>query len=506
MQQSDAPKGRIHSIETMGLLDGPGIRTIFFLQGCPLRCAFCHNPDSQALDGGTEMTPREVLEKARKYRSYHGAEGGVTFSGGEPLLQGEFLAECLRLLKNDGFNTCVDTSAFGNPHYYKEIFPNVDTILLDIKAFDDETFQNLVEGPMATLLEFMNDLPENGFRGQIWIRHVMLPGWSDSEEAMDRLVETIRPVAEYVDRIEILPYHVMGIEKYRSLGREYRLEGLPPMDKARAKELMAYANHRFALKRSEWRIERRESDLGNTKGAAGRRYLSRDEVRAMWPTLSGIPLIHDIEAEGLSEVIDNLQFFELDKGSYVFRSGDPAEYMYIICKGHMKIYYNTVDGREQIYYLYQEGDFVGGHNILEDTSYLYMGRALDQCLIAGISKELFNRCLMNNVKIMHRILKKSFERIRWAEELIQRLTTSNSTMKVADLLIRLTETFGQQQDDGSILIELSMNREEMGSFSGMTRETITRKLGEFKDLGYIDYVGNKGLVIRDLKALRAYCF
>ena len=138
--------GRLHSVESMGLLDGPGNRTIFFLQGCPLRCLYCHNPDTITTKGGEEVTPDEILNIARRYRTYHGEEGGVTFSGGEPLLQGEFLYKTLEKLKNDGFNTCVDTSGFGDSKYYSKILPLVDVLLLDVKAFDSESFRKICGG------------------------------------------------------------------------------------------------------------------------------------------------------------------------------------------------------------------------------------------------------------------------------------------------------------------------------------------------------------------------
>ncbi|HHX37060.1 MAG TPA: Crp/Fnr family transcriptional regulator [Clostridiaceae bacterium] len=236
-----------------------------------------------------------------------------------------------------------------------------------------------------------------------------------------------------------------------------------------------------------------------------RRILVEQEVNALWPTIKHIPLMQDLWAMNIPAIITNLRFFELKRGRFVFQSGDPATSMYIICRGHMKIFYNTIDGKEQIYYLYQEGDFVGGHNILEGTSYLYTGETLDDCLVAEISKDIFDRYLSHNIAIMRRILHKSFERIRWAEDLIQRLATKNTAMKVADLLLRLKENYGYRTPEG-IRIELNINREEMGNFSGITRETITRKLGEFKDLGYIDYIGNKVILIKDLEALRNYCF
>ena len=161
-------RGYVHSIETMGLVDGPGTRTVFFLQGCPLRCAYCHNPDTQRRAGGEPYTPEQILEVAKRYRSYYGQEGGVTFSGGEPLLQGEFLAACLQILKREGYNTCIDTSGFGNPKYYQQILPLVDTLILDVKAFDRASFAELtmVDG-FQTYLQFLASLEDSGFEGQI---------------------------------------------------------------------------------------------------------------------------------------------------------------------------------------------------------------------------------------------------------------------------------------------------------------------------------------------------
>lgn len=251
-------QGFVHSIETMGLVDGPGTRTIFFLQGCPLRCAYCHNPDTQKAVGGEAMTPERIVEIAGRYRSYHGEEGGVTFSGGEPLLQGEFVYACLKLLKREGYNTCVDTSGFGNPRYYSKILPLVDTLILDVKAFDAASFEELtaIDG-FDLYLKFLASLDEHGFRGQIWVRHVMVPGYTDNEESMREFIRLLKPIRARVDRIEILPYHASGVKKYEELGIPYRLEGVEPMDKGRAKELEIYANKLFA---EELRQERLESE------------------------------------------------------------------------------------------------------------------------------------------------------------------------------------------------------------------------------------------------------
>lgn len=493
--------GQVHSIETMGLVDGPGMRTVFFLQGCPIRCAFCHNPDTQTTRGGQTMSPLDVLKLAQKYKSFHGLEGGVTFSGGEPMLQGAFLRDCVQLLKKEGFHICVDTSGFGDPKYYSDILPFVDIILLDIKAFEATKFYDLVKGKMSTWKFFIDGLDKNGFRGSIWVRHVMVPGYTDSEESMRQFVDCMDPILNKVEKIEILPYHTMGIQKYKELNRPYLLEGVPAMDRIKAKDLERLANRLFIQR---LRKKRQETKMNETIKTSHHN-LTEDQIQSLKDHLARIDLFRDLHQEGLNEVLDHLKFFEVLKDEYVFKTGDSFNYMYVICKGHIKIYNNTLDGREQIFYIYNENDFVGGHNLFSKTNYLYMGQAIEDCLIAAIPFEYFERYMVNNPTVLHRILEKSFERIRWAENLIARLSTTNASMKVANLLIRLSELFGQKEDDG-ICVDLSLNREELGSYSGLTRETITRKLGEFKDLGYIDIISNKKIVIKDLSALKKYIY
>ena len=228
-------QGRIHSIETMGLLDGPGIRTIIFLQGCPLRCTYCHNPDSQSMFSNTHMTPEDILITARKYKSYYDRTGGgVTFSGGEPLLQGEFLLETLKLLKSEGFNTAIDTSGYGDKRYYKDILKYTDVVLLDIKHFSNEGYKEVTGKSMKGFYEFSSYL--NEFKGKIWFRHVMVPGITDNNKSILKIFDNISHLCDKIDRIEILPYHKMGLEKYNELEREYLLEGVPEMDITIAKE------------------------------------------------------------------------------------------------------------------------------------------------------------------------------------------------------------------------------------------------------------------------------
>lgn len=227
-------EGRLHSIETMGLVDGPGIRTVFFLQGCPLRCAYCHNPDSQSMFSKMRITPDEVVEMAKKYRSYYNRSGGgVTFSGGEPLMQGEFLLETLKKLKLEGINTAIDTSGYGDSKYYKEILKYVDVVLLDIKHFDNEGYKDITKKPMSGFHKFLSYLDD--FHGTIWLRHVMVPSITDNEESMEKLFNNVRHLSSKIERFEILPYHKMGLEKYEELNMEYTLKGVPEMDKEKAK-------------------------------------------------------------------------------------------------------------------------------------------------------------------------------------------------------------------------------------------------------------------------------
>jgi len=497
-------QGFVHSIETMGLVDGPGTRTIFFLQGCPLRCAYCHNPDTQKAVGGEAMTPERIVEIAGRYRSYHGQEGGVTFSGGEPLLQGEFVYACLKLLKREGYNTCVDTSGFGNPRYYSKILPLVDTLILDVKAFDAASFEDLtgIDG-FDLYLKFLASLDEHGFRGQIWVRHVMVPGYTDNEESMREFIRLLKPIRAKVDRIEILPYHTSGVSKYEELGIPYRLEGVEPMDKGRAKELEIYANKLFAEDLRQERLESEQKRQEQFKLFKEREVASEQEKSAMLSGLRQLPLLNDMAEEDVEDVLDQIILSDIKAGEYIFKTGDPPEFMYLIYQGQMKIFVNTMDGEEQIFYIYRDGDFVGGLNLLVQTPYRYIGEALTDCKVVVIPKATFDKYFWDSPVVLRSVLVKSFERIRWAESLIQRLATSNASMKTAALLVKLVNRIGVETEEG-IRLELSMNREELGNYSGLRRETITRKLGEFKELGYIELVGNKVIIVKDLEALESY--
>ena len=225
--------GKIASIETMGLVDGPGIRTVIFMQGCPLRCLYCHNPEMQDFKSNTKKyTPKQVVEILKKYKSYYGKTGGVTFSGGEPLSQGKFLLECLKLCKTEGINTALDTSGIGSD--YDEILNLVDLVILDVKACEKEEYARLTGGNFDIFLKFLNACQHK--KKNLWIRQVIVPGINDDKEHILRLKEFLKPIKK-VERVELLPYHTMAKEKYRVLNRSYPLGDTPEMNEIRCKEL-----------------------------------------------------------------------------------------------------------------------------------------------------------------------------------------------------------------------------------------------------------------------------
>ncbi len=238
--------GKLHSIETTGLVDGPGIRTVIFLQGCPLKCSYCHNPDSQNFMTSTEITVDEVVQMAERYKPYYAATGGgVTFSGGEPLMQGEFLVEALKALKQKGFNTCVDTSGYGQSQYYEEIFKYTDTILLDIKHTRNGEHLTLTGRDRRGSDEFLKALKL--FKGNLIIRHVMVPGLTDNEMIMSELLQLIEPLKKSIEKIEILPYHKSGVEKYSQLNLAYTFETVPAMSPERAMQFERELNEKLAV-------------------------------------------------------------------------------------------------------------------------------------------------------------------------------------------------------------------------------------------------------------------
>ena len=220
--------GRIHSVESMGLVDGPGIRVVVFMQGCALRCKFCHNPDTWTPNGGEEFTPERLVKKIERFKPYfEKSGGGVTFSGGDPLRQPEFLLETLKLCKSKGIHTCLDTSGYGFGDY-DEILKYTDLVLFDIKHFTREGYKNVTLMEIDESLNFLEAMKRNNTK--MWIRHVVVPGLTDGEEHLRELKEVIDKIHN-VEKVELLPYHLLGVNKYETMGINYPLAGVEAMDK-----------------------------------------------------------------------------------------------------------------------------------------------------------------------------------------------------------------------------------------------------------------------------------
>lgn len=228
--------GNIHSLESFGSVDGPGVRYVVFVQGCRMRCQFCHNPDTWNTKECQIVTPDELLSKALRYRGYWGADGGITVSGGEPLLQMDFLLEFFRKAKAEGVHTVIDTA--GNPFTreepffskFQELMNVTDLLLLDIKEIDPEKHKKLTGFGNENILDMAHYLSE--IKKPVWIRHVLVPKRSDFDEDLIRLNTFIKTLSN-VERVEVLPYHTLGVFKWKELGHPYPLEGIDPPSKER---------------------------------------------------------------------------------------------------------------------------------------------------------------------------------------------------------------------------------------------------------------------------------
>lgn len=225
-------KASIDSIETMGLVDGPGIRVVIFFNGCKLRCKYCHNPETW-VRGIDNYTVEEVYNKIMRCEPYFRNNGGVTFSGGEPLLHSEFIIELCKKLKENNIHTALDTAGVGNGNY-DELLSYIDLVLLDIKHTNDIEYNKLTGGNIKYQEEFINTL--NRLNKKVWIRQVVVPTITDSKEYILSLKEYLKKI-DNIERIDLLPYHTMAIDKYKKIGIKYPLEGIPPMDKDKIDEL-----------------------------------------------------------------------------------------------------------------------------------------------------------------------------------------------------------------------------------------------------------------------------
>ena len=223
--------GHIHSTESFGAADGPGVRFIVFMQGCHMRCRYCHNPDTWKMDGGDEVTADEILKRALRFKPYWGKDGGITISGGEPLLQIDFVIELFKKDKELGINTCIDTA--GNPFTkeepffskFEELMKYTDLLLLDLKEINPARHKDLTGFDNSNIIEMAKYLSE--INKPVWIRHVLVPEHSDFDEDLDALGDFIDTLSN-VDRVEILPYHTLGKFKWENLGIPYSLESISP--------------------------------------------------------------------------------------------------------------------------------------------------------------------------------------------------------------------------------------------------------------------------------------
>lgn len=225
-------KGSIDSIETLGLVDGPGIRTVVFLTGCKLRCKYCHNPEMQK-KRDNNYTPEQLVKKILRNKPYFKKNGGVTFSGGEPLLQSEFVIECCKLLKKENINIALDTAGVGNGNY-EEILKYIDLILLDIKHTEKKEYKEITGLELNEVENFINTA--NKLNKKIWIRQVIIPGITDNKKYINSLIEYLKRIKN-IEKIDFLPFHRLGREKYIKLNIPYPYENKKDMDKEKCNKL-----------------------------------------------------------------------------------------------------------------------------------------------------------------------------------------------------------------------------------------------------------------------------
>lgn len=217
-------QGRIHSFQSLGTVDGPGVRAVVFMQGCPLRCACCHNPDTWSTDGGKIVSAEEIFRKIQRLRAYFGKDGGVTVSGGEPLLQADFVAELFSLCRADGISCALDTSGCVYNESVEYLLSLTDLVLLDYKYTNDTDYKKYTGMSMQSAEDFLARLDALGKR--VWIRQVIIPTLNDSEESVRRLY-ALSERYSCIEKTELLPFRKLCVEKYRALGIDFPLEDIP---------------------------------------------------------------------------------------------------------------------------------------------------------------------------------------------------------------------------------------------------------------------------------------
>lgn len=240
-------RGRVHSTENFGTVDGPDVRFVIFMQGCRMRCQFCHNPDTWKINEGTERTVDDLLNEAERFRHYWGEEGGITVSGGEPLLQIDFVTALFKEAKKRGIHTCLDTCGqpftYDEPFFSKfnELLDYTDLILLDIKHINDAKHKQITQHsnqPIIKLAKYLSEVNQ-----PVWIRHVLVPTLSDFDEDLHQLDDFIQTL-DNVQKVEVLPYHTMGRFKWDELGIPYPLDGVEPPTEERVKNAKQILEHR----------------------------------------------------------------------------------------------------------------------------------------------------------------------------------------------------------------------------------------------------------------------
>lgn len=230
-------RGMIHSFETFGALDGPGLRFVVFFEGCPLRCVFCHNRDMLDLKNYMRMTPVQLLKTVLDYKPYFGKKGGVTISGGDPVYQPKFLLEFLKLCKANGIHTTLDTSLFTTAEVIESLMPFTDLFMVSLKHFDSEIHKCLIGVPNEKILEniiLLSKIIERYKRlgkahPRLWFRYMILPGYTDTRKNLKALMEFLHKTKGW-ELVELLPYHAYGVYKWKKLGLAYALEGVKPPD------------------------------------------------------------------------------------------------------------------------------------------------------------------------------------------------------------------------------------------------------------------------------------
>lgn len=238
--------GYIHSIETFGTVDGPGIRCVVFFQGCPLSCLYCHNPDTRASNmGARKYTPHELAHEAAKYKHYFKASGGgVTASGGEPTFQAEFLREFFKECKLQGIHTALDTSGFVDLNAAEKIIEFTDLVILDIKHLESSKCKELTGKSNTEAFEFLRLLSQKSI--PVIIRQVLVEGWTDSEEYINSLIDFLKDYS-CVQKVEVLPFHKMGEEKWEKLGMKAPLSHIPPFPQEKADKIQSMINEKLQL-------------------------------------------------------------------------------------------------------------------------------------------------------------------------------------------------------------------------------------------------------------------